>query len=115
MDKSQVDKLPGEGAVFLTVTAQAADAINSIGAAKPQGAFRIHCDIQARETLIKFAWDDVFGMEDFLFNIPGVDYDFVMDAVSISYILDEYTLDHANGSFDLSKNLKGPLRHQTAE
>jgi hypothetical protein len=97
---------------FLVVMPSAASEINAIGASKPQGAFRIRCDIQAQKTDIIFAWDDVFREEDFLLDIKGLDYAIVMDAMSIAYILDEYVLDYKQNKFSLVKNPGGPLRHQ---
>ena len=110
MKQQDVDHL--STSEFLLVTPSAAAEINSIGSAKPQGAFRIRCDIQAQKTDMIFAWDDVFKEEDFLLDINGLDYAIVMDAMSIAYILDEYVLDSVNRQFSLKKNPAGPLRHQ---
>lgn len=110
MDKSQVDLLPGEQQHFLTVTPTALEAIRRLGAEKPGGAFRVRCDIRALETDIYFEWDDQFGPEDYIITVEDVDI--VMDATSIAYILDEYTLNFEVTRFTLYKNAAGPVRHQ---
>lgn len=110
MDKSQVDLLPGNQPNLLTVTPSAVIEIKRLGENKPQGAFRIRCDILALKTDIYFEWDDQFASEDYILNIADVEI--VMDATSIAYILDEYTLDFDGIRFMLYKNLDGPVRHQ---
>jgi len=110
MKLSDVDVLPGTND-FLTVTDSARQAIIDLGNMKPTGAFRIRCDIQALKTDIHFEWDDKFSQDDFTILLPNTDYCIVMDATSIAYILDEYTLDYP-GTFKLYKNPQGPLRHQ---
>lgn len=110
MDKNQVDTLPGEQQHFLTVTPSAAEEIRRLGKDKPQGAFRVRCEILATKTDIYFEWDDQFKSEDYLLTIDGIEI--VMDATSIAYILDEYTLNFENTRFILFKNPNGPLRHQ---
>lgn len=110
MDKSQVDLLPGEQPHFLTVMPAALAEIDRLAQGKPQGAFRIRCDIQALKTDIYFEWDDQFGAEDYLITVEG--REIVMDATSIAYILDEYTLNFDSNRFVLFKNLNGPVRHQ---
>lgn len=110
MDKNQVDKLPGGQQHFLTVTPAAISEIKRLGQDKPQGAFRVRCDILALQTDIYFEWDDQFGPEDYIINVEDVEI--VMDATSIAYILDEYTLNFESTRFTLYKNLNGPVRHQ---
>lgn len=110
MDKSQVDQLPGGQQHFLTVTPTALEEIKRLGADKPQGAFRVRCDILADRTDTYFEWDDQFGPEDYLITIEGVEI--VMDATTIAYILDEYTLNFDVTRFTLYKNLNGAVRHQ---
>ena len=110
MDKSQVDKLPGLQQPFLTVTDTALAEIARLSQDKPAGAFRIRIDIQALKTDIYFEWDDQFGPEDYLITVK--DQEIVMDATSIAYILDEYTLNFETTRFTLVKNVNGPVRHQ---
>ncbi len=105
------DYLPGDN-YFLTWTEPAVRAVNKTGMDKPQGWFRIRCDIQADKTNFVFAWDDQTSQDDFLIPIPNSPYELIMDAVSISYILDEYQLDHDGHRFIISRNPQGPLRHQ---
>lgn len=107
----QADRFPSEN-TFLTITDEAVRAINNLAATKPQGAFRITAVPTHAETKIEFAWDDVFTQDDYLIPVPNSTHDIVMDALSIAYILDEYTLSHDNYRFILSKNKQGPLRHQ---
>lgn len=110
MDKSQVDLLPGNQQHFLTVTPTAVTEIKRLALEKPQGAFRIRCDILALKTDIYFEWDDQFEAEDYLITVN--DIEIVMDATSIAYILDEYTLEFDGKRFLLYKNPNGPVRHQ---
>ncbi len=110
MNKSQVELLPGGQQHFLTVTPNAINEIKRLGLDKPQGAFRVRCDILALKTDIYFEWDDQFTRDDYLITVEDVDL--VMDATSIAYILDEYTLDFDGVRFQLYKNPKGPVRHQ---
>lgn len=110
MKVQEVDRLPNGGMEFLTITESARAEIENLGNMKPQGAFRIRCDIQATKTNIYFEWDDRFTQDDFIVDERGA-FPIVMDATSIAYILDEYTLDH-QGRFSLSKNRLGALRHQ---
>lgn len=110
----EVDKLPGDN-YFLTWTEPAVIAVNKIGMDKPQGWFRIRCDIKPERTDFTFAWDDVSSMDDFLIPIPNSPYELIMDAVSISYILDEYLLDHDGLRFIISRNPEGARRHQTKQ
>jgi Fe-S cluster assembly iron-binding protein IscA len=109
MNKTEVDTLPVP-AHFLTVTDTAAEEIRRLGENKPTGAFRVRLDILAQKTDIYFEWDDVFGPEDYLLTVNGAEI--VMDATSIAYILDEYTLNFEVTRFTLYKNLAGPVRHQ---
>ena len=111
MKLADVDRLPEGSNNFLTVTPQAVREIVTIGDMKPTGAFRIRCDIGAKKTDIFFEWDDKFSDSDFVIALTGTDYLVVMDATSIAYILDEYTLDH-QGKFMLYKNPAGALRHR---
>lgn len=110
MDKSQVDLLPGNQQPFLTVTKPALEEIDRLSQTKPQGAFRVRLDIQARQTDIYFEWDDQFGPEDYIITVEG--REIVMDATSIACILDEYTLNFEGTRFTLLKNANGPVRHQ---
>jgi Fe-S cluster assembly iron-binding protein IscA len=109
MDKQQVDRLPGE-MHLLTVTTTATEEIQRLARDKPQGAFRVRADILALKTDFYFEWDDVFGKEDYI--ITTTNTDIVMDATTIAYLLDEYTLDYTAPRFLLYKNPKGPRRHQ---
>ena len=105
----QVDKLQDQ---ILTITPEAAKQIHLIGESKPQGAFRIKCEPNARTTEITFAWDDVYTQDDFMLPVPNTKHEVVMDALSIAYILDEYTLSWDGYRFIINKNSDGPLRHQ---
>ena len=107
----QVERIPGDN-YFLTYSPEAIEAIQAIGKTKPEGWFRIRCIVLADRTDIEFAWDDRATDDDFLIPIPNSTYELIMDAVSISYILDEYSLTHDGIRFILSKNPKGPIRHQ---
>lgn len=98
------DMLPGEGD-FLTITEYAEAAIELIGESKPRGAFRIRCVPNESTTEIVFAWDDVFTDDDFEFPVSKRSkFLIVMDALSIAYILADYTLDHQLDKFTLTKN-----------
>ena len=110
MNKSQVDLIPSSQQHFLTVKPGAITEIKRLGEGKPQGAFRVRCEILALQTDIFFEWDDQFKSEDYLITVGDVEI--VMDATSIAYILDEYTLDFDGSRFLLYKNLDGPVRHQ---
>ncbi len=101
-----------EQAEFLTISEEAIIAINKLGNTKPQGAFRIRCNPDPKVTSIEFAWDDVFTRDDFMISIPHSEFEIVMDALSIAYILDEYLLTHDGYRFILSKNPAGAIRHQ---
>ena len=114
MKLADVDRLPEGTNTFLTVTDPARNEIIAIALSKPEGAFRIRCDIQAKKTDIHFEWDDRFGAEDYIIDMNHPQAQIVMDATSIAYILDEYTLDCVNHTFTLKKNSQGPLRHQSA-
>lgn len=105
------DRLPGNELV-LAVTEAAARAIQAIGDDKPQGAFRIKIIPLHNKTDIEFAWDDQYTRDDFLLTVPDCDYDIIMDALAIAYILDEYLLSHDGLRFILSKNPAGAARHQ---
>ena len=107
----QVERIPGDN-YFLTYTDEAIQAIHALGLTKPQGWFRIRCNVLADRTDIVFAWDDQATEDDFLIPIPNTHFELIMDAVSISYILDEYKLSHDGIRFILSKNPAGALRHQ---
>ena len=107
----QVERIPGDN-YFLTYTPSAVQAIHALGLTKPQGWFRIRCIVLADRTDIEFAWDDQATADDFLIPIPNTHFELIMDAVSISYILDEYKLSHDGIRFILSKNPAGALRHQ---
>lgn len=98
------DMLPGEGD-FLTITKNAEAAIELIGETKPQGAFRIRCEPNELTTEITFAWDDVFTDNDFEFPVSKQSkFLIVMDALSIAYILADYTLDYTVDKFTLTKS-----------
>ena len=94
------DMLPGMGD-FLTVTEEARNQIEAIATLHPKGAFRIQCTPNATTTEIKFDWDEGFTQDDFEF--PCGSSSIVMDALSIAYILDDYTLDYVFGKFTLEK------------
>jgi hypothetical protein len=111
MKLEDVDRLPAGSNDFLTVTPSARQAIIDLAQTKPQGAFRIRCDIQALKTDFIFEWDDRFSQDDFVISMDHPEYVIVMDATSIAYILDEYTLDYP-GKWHIYKNVKGPRRHQ---
>lgn len=100
------DQLPDNGA-FLTITPEAQAAIELIGETKPQGSFRIRCEPNERTTDITFAWDDVYTEDDFEFPVSKTSkFNIVMDALSIAYILADYTLDYDLAEFRLSKTVK---------
>lgn len=109
MKLTQVDRLPGTN-TFLTVTDTAQEVIRNIARAKPEGCFRVTADIQARQTIWRYEWTDTFTEEDYVIDVA--DLEIAMTATTIAYILDEYTLDYVNSQFHMSKNAKGPLRHQ---
>ncbi len=93
------DQLPDLGA-FLTITPEAEAAIELIGETKPQGSFRIKCVPNATKTEITFAWDDQYTEDDFEFPVSKTSkFNIVMDALSIAYVLADYTLDHKQGKF----------------
>lgn len=110
MKLQQVDRLPEGARSFLTVTDSAQQQIRQLTATEPPGCFRIRADILATHTAWTFAWDDRFTDEDFVVDIG--DIEIVMDATTIAYILDEYTLDYQSQQFRIAKNSAGPLRHQ---
>lgn len=94
------DMLPGMGD-FLKITEEANNQITAISTLHTKGAFRIQCIPNAKTTEIKFDWDEGFTEDDFEF--PCGSSSIVMDALSIAYILDDYTLDYVFGKFTLEK------------
>jgi Fe-S cluster assembly iron-binding protein IscA len=111
MKLQQVDRLPPGADSFLTVTPAAREEILRLKMEKQQqGAMSCRCDIGAKETVWRYEWRDDFTDEDFVIELA--DLEIVMDAVSIAYVLDEYTLDYQKQRFVMYKNPRGPLRHQ---
>jgi len=110
MKLQSVDRIPADSNSFLTVTDSAVQAIQQLAQTKPAGCFRLRADILAKKTDWYFEWDDVFREEDFVVEVKGVEI--VLDATTIAYILDEYTLDYAEDRFRIARNSDGPLRHQ---
>ncbi len=111
MKLQQVDKLPAGSRSFLTVTDSAQKKIQELNKDRPQGCFRIRAAIGHASTEWTFAWDDQFADEDFVVDVTE-QLEIVMDATTIAYILDEYTLDYEQDRFRIFKNPLGALRHQ---
>lgn len=86
---------------FLELSASAKANILKETKERGQGHLRIKVEHDRERTLFEFSWDEPGKFEDFLLHYD--EFDIIMDALSIAYILDDYLLDWNGTIYTLSR------------